>query len=100
MAKYNIKMQVKYRKEFINSFSSIWDYISFDSVNRANKFKIELKAKIEDLENMPYKFRRSFYFDDENIRDLIFKGYVIPYKIDKTNEIITIIGINKYQSNL
>ena len=72
----------------------------FHSVNRANKFKIELKAKIEDLENMPYKFRKSYYFNDEKIRDLIFKGYVIPYKIDTINETITIIGIKKYQENL
>jgi len=46
---------------------------------------------------MPFKFRKSIYFDDENIRDLVFKGYAIPYKIDKIKDMITIIGINKYQ---
>ena len=49
---------------------------------------------------MPYKFRKSFYFDNEEIRDMIFKGYVIPYKIDKASDEIIIIGIKKYQENL
>ena len=38
---------------------------------------------LEKIYPMPLKCRKSIYFDD-NIRDLIFKGYVIPYKVDKT----------------
>jgi|GEM_PF-6784917 len=34
------------------------------------------------------------------MRDLIFKGYVIPYKIETNNNRIIIIGINKYKLNL
>jgi plasmid stabilization system protein ParE len=93
-------MQLKYRKEFIDKFENIWDFIAEDSQDRANNFRFDLKNKIENLSNMPYKFRKSYYFNDENIRDLIFKGYVIPYKIDTINETITIIGIKKYQENL
>ena len=46
---------------------------------------------------MPYKCRKSIYFTKENIRDLIFKGYTIVYKIDELKDIITIVGIKKYQ---
>ncbi|EGR7920127.1 type II toxin-antitoxin system RelE/ParE family toxin, partial [Campylobacter jejuni] len=45
-----------------------------------------------------YKFRKSLAFDDENVRDFIFKGYVIPYKIDKEKDLIIILGI--YKENL
>jgi len=31
---------------------------------------------------MPYKHRKSIYYDDENIRDLVFKGYTIVYMIE------------------
>jgi len=93
-------LNIIYEPKFIKSFTNIWDYISIDSKTRANKFKIELKQIIEDLVYMPYKFRKSIYFDDENIRDLIFKGYVIPYRIDKAKNIIFIVGINKYQNNI
>jgi len=45
------------------------------------EFLKELKKKIINLKHFPYKYRKSFYFDDENIRDLIFKGYTIIYKL-------------------
>ncbi len=91
-------MQIIYDVKFINSFINIWDYIAENSKNRADKFKKELKRNIENLSLMPYKCRKSIYFDDEHIRDLIFKGYTIACKIDKTKKSIVIIGIKKYKS--
>ena len=32
---------------------------------------------------MPYRCRESIYFEDMNYRDLVFKGYVVVYKIQK-----------------
>jgi plasmid stabilization system protein ParE len=94
------KLHIIYEPKFVKNFTAIWDYISIDSRTRANKYKIELKKKIENLVNMPYKFRKSIYFDDKNIRDLIFKGYVIPYKIDWAKNTIFVIGIKKYQDKI
>lgn len=45
---------------------------------------------------MPYKFRKSIYFDDENIRDYIFKGYTIPYSINEDNNEIVLLDIIKW----
>ncbi len=93
-------MQIIYQPKFINSFNNIWDYIAQDSKSRANKFKKEIKKLIEDIPHMPYKCRKSIYFDDDNIRDLIFKGYTIVYKVDERKEQITVIGIKKYKAEL
>ena len=93
-------MKIIYEPRFVGSFNDIWNYICLDSKNRANTFKSELKEKIEELDYMPYKYRKSIYFDDENIRDFIFKGYILPYKIDKSNDTLTILGINKYKKEL
>ena len=49
---------------------------------------------------MSFKCRKSIYFSDDNIRDLIFMGYVIPYKIYESKNEIIIIGITKYKNNL
>ncbi len=92
-------MKIEYSPKFIDSFTEIWDFISKDSKNRADNFKLELKKQIEDLPFMPFKYRKSIYFDDENIRDLIFKGYTIVYKIDKKADKILIIGIKKYKKD-
>ena len=75
-------------------------FISKDSKPRALNFKSEVDNEINNLDNMPYKFRQSIYFEDENIRDLIYKGYTIPYKIDEIKCIITFIGIKKAQNTL
>jgi hypothetical protein len=44
---------------------------------------------------MPYAYRKSIYFNDKNIRDLIFKGYTIVFRI--TENKIEIFGFVKYQ---
>ena len=75
-------------------------FISLDSKNRALAFKSEIDKHINNLVNMPYKCRKSIYFQDESIRDLIYKGYIIVYKIDEIKVIITIIGMKKHQSEL
>ena len=93
-------MQIIYQPKFIHSFNNIWDYIAQDSKNRANKFKKEIKKLIEAIHLMPYKCRKSIYFDDESIRDLIYKGYTVVYKVDEKKSIITVLGIKKYKAEL
>ncbi|MCF6331522.1 MAG: type II toxin-antitoxin system RelE/ParE family toxin [Sulfurimonas sp.] len=75
-------------------------FISLDSKNRALAFKGEIDKKINDLVFMPYKCRKSIYFEDESKRDLIYKGYTIVYKIDEIKEIITILGMKKYNNTI
>ncbi len=62
------------------------EFIAKDSVGRALDFNDELNEKLEKLSDFPYKYRQSIYFENEDIRDYIFKGYVIPYFINTTNE--------------
>ena len=75
-------------------------FISLDSKERALNFKYQLDTHIDNLDNMPFKFRKSIYFNNDNIRDLIFKGYTIVYKIDTAKESITIIGLRNTQEKL
>jgi len=71
--------------------------IAKDSPNNARKFKKKLDKHIYDLDFMPYKFRQSYYFNDENIRDLIVEGYTIPYLIDDKRDAIIILDIFKWE---
>lgn len=45
---------------------------------------------------MPYRHRKNQTSNDKNIRDLIFKGYIVVFRID--DEIIEILNI--YKQNL
>lgn len=42
---------------------------------------------------MPYRFRQSTKIDDKNVRDVVFKGYVIIYAVE--TECIKVLGIYK-----
>lgn len=84
----------------MKSLSTIWDFIALDSRQRANEFTQSLRKKIEILPKSPYMYRKSIYFDDETLRDLVHKGYVVVYKIDNSNDRIVILGINKYKKTI
>ena len=47
----------------------------------------------------PYSFKKSIYADDNLIRDYVFKGYTITYKIDIEGDLVLIIGIIKSKNN-
>jgi plasmid stabilization system protein ParE len=86
-------MQIKLDKEFENNFEIIFRYISQDKISASKNFKKELFKQIKNIPDFPYKYRKSIYFDDENIRDMIFKGYTVVYKIDIQKNNIRIADI-------
>ena len=62
------------------------DFIAKDKPAAARKFKREVIKRIKAIPQMPYANRKSIFFDREDIRDLVFKGYVIVYKINTENQ--------------
>lgn len=90
-------MNIRFEESFINSLALKLEYIAKDSPRAARKFKNELFASCKDITHMPYKHRKSIYHDDENIRDLIFKGYTVVYMIeDDTVSVFALIYHEKY----
>jgi plasmid stabilization system protein ParE len=87
-------------KKYIKSLQEIMKYISKDSKSRAFNFRSELEKKINNLDDMPYKYRKSIYFENEYIRDMIHKGYTIVYKIDEEKDMIVVVGIRKSQESI
>lgn len=63
----------------------------------ARKFKQEIISKIKQLSKNPYSNRKSIYFDEPEIRDLIFKGYIVVYVIDETKKTIFVFGFTKFE---
>ena len=89
-------MKIITRPLFDEELKKILIYIATDSKVRARDFKSALRQGMNDLDNFPYKFRKSIHFDNDNIRDYIFKGYTMPYLIDRKNDIIAILDIFKW----
>jgi hypothetical protein len=93
-------MNIVRSQAYTKALQETMQFILLDSKARALTFKHELDAHIDNLDNMPFKFRKSIYFNDDNKRDLIFKGYTVVYKIDTIKDTITIIGLRNTQEKL
>lgn len=90
-------MKILFKESFLQRLENQIEYISLDSPKRARKFKNELLSRIKEISDNPYKYRKSIYFDNSEIRDLIFKGYTIVFRINEDQ--IEIFGFVKYQKN-
>jgi hypothetical protein len=90
-------MQIIRDKFYLQELDNILDYKAKYSLNSALNFLSNLDSKINNLLNMPYKFRQSYYYNNKSVRDLIFKGYTIPYMIDDTKNLIIILDIFKWK---
>jgi len=93
-------MKILKSNKFLEQLRTILRFIALDSPAQARIFKRELNEKIKYLDDFPYKYRRSIHFESEEIRDMIFKGYVIPYFVDMNHGQIIVIAISKYKDEI
>jgi len=89
-------MVIVRRREYSTALKVILSFIAKDSRNRALNFKSQLDNKINNLVNFPYKFKQSKNHNDEDVRDMIFKGYTITYFIQNDKDRISILDIYKW----
>ncbi len=88
-------MKIVYKESFSIRLENQIKFIKQDNPKAAQRFKKELIAKIKTIPSNPRIFRKSIYFDDNSIRDLIFKGYTIVFRI--TDNRIEVFGFVKFQ---
>ncbi len=67
--------------------------IALDSPNKALDFFDTIISKIETIPLNPYSHRKRDTSKDIYTRELIFKGYTVPYYIDIEKDKIIILGI-------
>jgi mRNA-degrading endonuclease RelE of RelBE toxin-antitoxin system len=93
-------MKIEVTNDFKYHLEKQVRFISKDKPKAAKKFKSDLiKSLRKDLKR-PFYFKKSIHFDNENIRDYVFKGYVCVYFIDTENKIVTVFGFIKYKESL
>ena len=86
-------MKIIRTEEYQKELLVILKHIAKDKITASRKFKQDLNIQINQIPNFPYKYRPSFYFDDENVRDMTFKTYTINYEINLKKNTIFILSI-------
>jgi plasmid stabilization system protein ParE len=86
-------MKIIRSRKFQINFLLTLQYIAADKVSASKNFQKELDKLIKNIPNFPYKYRQSIYFENKNIRDLIYKKYTINYEINLEENCIEILNI-------
>jgi plasmid stabilization system protein ParE len=93
-------MKINISERFMAKLNDQVDYIAADKPQAARKFKNDLIKNIRKDLKQPFHFKKSRYFDDENIRDYVFKGYTSVYEVDIENKIVFVFGFIKHKDSL
>lgn len=89
-------MKIRFSESFSIKFRKQIAFIAKDKPGAAEKFRSDVLDIIADIPGMPLKNRKSFFYNDDLIRELTFKGYLIIYRIDESKNEIVVFGFMKY----
>jgi plasmid stabilization system protein ParE len=92
-------MKLKISKSFFDKLNNQIEYIASDKPYAARKFKSDILKIIKEIPNHPLSFRKSIFFDRDDIRDLVYKSYIIVYKINYVENSIEVFGFTRLENN-
>lgn len=93
-------MKIEFRDSFVKKLNKQVDYIAADKPKAARKFKTDILDRCKQLTNQPFKYKKSIYFDRDEIRDMTFKGYTIVYKVDINANLISVFALVKHEDGI
>ena len=93
-------MEIRLNKRFSKKLLQQLAYIAEDKPEAAAKFYSDLFERINELSKFPLKHRQSIYAKDAKVRDLIFKGYTVTYRIEEKQGYIDVFSLIKHQRRL
>lgn len=88
-SKMNLEFTLRFEKDFFHILQAL------ENIFMAKKWEKDFKEDLKCLADSPYQFKQNAFFKHPRVRDCYFKEYIIPYKIDKRNERLLIMGIFK-----
>ncbi|QOP46605.1 hypothetical protein [Sulfurimonas paralvinellae] len=80
---------------FENQLKTLLEEFVDEDLSACKNFKMYLDTIILNMPTKVQKFKKSIYFDDDNIKDIEHQGLIIPFYIDEDNENYLILGIVK-----
>lgn len=93
-------MKIQLTKSFIDRLNKLVDFIAHDKPYAARQFKQDILNRIKKLNEMYFRNRKSIHFNDDNIREIIFKGFKIIYKVYQKENKIVIFALLKNEESV
>lgn len=76
-------MKLVLKRTFLDRLKRQLDFIALDSPARSRKFGAALMKAVREIPSKPLLYRKSVYFDDPNVRDMVFRGYTVVFAIEE-----------------
>lgn len=80
---------------FEEQLKSILETFSDEDFEATKNYKMYLDTIIINMPTKIQKFKKSIYFDDDNIKDIEHQGFIIPFYMEEETDTYLILGIVK-----
>ncbi len=88
-------MQILCTDSFERQLKGLLQEYAKEDFSATKNYKMYLDTIILNMPTKVKKFKKSIYFDDENIKDIEHHGHIIPFYIDEETGNYIILGIVK-----
>lgn len=88
-------MEIVTTSLYEKQLKEILELLLDDDYQATKKFKMYLDTIIINMQSKEKKYKKSIYFDNENIKDIGFQGCTIIFYVDNSNSRYVILGITK-----
>ena len=89
-------VKIVYSKLSKNDLKEIYDYIAKDSISYAKREISLIKEAVKGIKRNIFIGLKFAKFDNEMIRELIFRNYLIIYEISDDKQLIAILTIHHH----
>lgn len=85
----NILSSALYKKQLIEAL----DLVNRQESDDLKDFELYLDTIVVNMHTKIKKYKKSIYFDDENIKDIQNQGFTIPFYVDAEKNQYILLGI-------
>lgn len=86
-------MQILVTSLFETQLKEILEHFASQDLEATKKFKLYLDTIIINIPTKANKYKKSLYFDDENIKDIPHEDYTIVFFMNEDKESYLILSI-------
>ena len=88
-------VNIKCSELYETQLKEILELYAKEDFKATKNFKLYLDTVILNMPTKVKKYKKSQFFDDENIKDLECQGHIVPFLVDEENDIFVVLGIVK-----
>ena len=88
-------MEILCSRLYEEQLKEILEPLIQEDIALAKKVKMYLDTLIINIHTKARKYKKSIFFDDENIKDLEFENYTVTFCIEDNGSLYVLLGIVK-----